>query len=114
MSRINQLKEKINTFQTIKSSQSIVANVDGSVVLPSLNKVPAKKAEIISILKRRHNSTELVTTTDEASSKLTGASTSLGAGSSSVNSQTFSEDSNHEGSDSDWDGFPVGIFIIIL
>lgn len=23
-----------------------------------------------------------------------------------MNSQTFSEDSNHDGSDSDWDGFP--------
>lgn len=28
-------------------------------------------------------------------------------GGSSVNSQTLSEDSNHDESDSDWDGFPV-------
>lgn len=61
----------------------------------------SKKTEIISILKRRNNSTENV-------GEFSKPSTS--AGGSSVNSQTFSEDSNikldEEDSDSDWDGFP--------
>lgn len=68
--------------------------------------VPAKKPEIISILKRRNTSHENVGGIDAGSpTKLMGA-TSLGGG-SSVNSQTFSEDSNQDESDSDWDGFPV-------
>lgn len=61
----------------------------------------SKKTEIISILKRRNNSTENV-------SELSKPTPS--AGGSSVNSQTFSDDSNHkldeDESDSDWDGFP--------
>lgn len=61
----------------------------------------SKKTEIISILKRRNNSTENV-------GEFSKPSTS--AGGSSVNSQTFSEDSNikldEDDSDSDWDGFP--------
>lgn len=71
---------------------------------PSVNTTQApqsKKTEIISILKRRNNSTENV----GEFSKL-----SPSAGGSSVNSQTFSEDSNFkledDDSDSDWDGFP--------
>lgn len=68
--------------------------------------VAAKKAEIISILKRRNNSTENVYATGaaEEASNVGGGG---GGGSASVNSQTFSEDSNHaDDSDSDWDGFP--------
>ncbi|XP_037048340.1 protein inturned [Bradysia coprophila] len=61
----------------------------------------SKKTEIISILKRRNNSTENVS---EFSKPIPSA------GGSSVNSQTFSDDSNHklddDESDSDWDGFP--------
>lgn len=61
----------------------------------------SKKTEIISILKRRNNSTENV----NEFSKPTPS-----AGGSSVNSQTFSDDSNNkledDESDSDWDGFP--------
>lgn len=85
--------------------------------------IVAKKAEIISILKRRNNSAENVgLSAAEESGKLLlslphSAATSQqaqqdqqqhrgGGGSSSVHSQTFSEDSNHEDSDSDWDGFP--------
>lgn len=65
-----------------------------------------KKTEIISILKRRNTSTEnLAILNSGDGSKLT-STTSMG-GSSSVNSQTLSEDSNHDESDSDWDGFPV-------
>lgn len=62
---------------------------------------PSKKTEIISILKRRNNSTENV---GEFPKPI------LSAGGSSVHSQTFSDDSNHkldeDESDSDWDGFP--------
>lgn len=69
--------------------------------------LPAKKTEIISILKRRNNSSENV---GDLTGKLTvstiSATTSLGGG-SSINSQTLSEDSNRDDSDSDWDGFPV-------
>lgn len=61
----------------------------------------SKKTEIISILKRRNNSTESV-------SELSKPTPS--AGGSSVNSQTFSDESTHkldeDESDSDWDGFP--------
>lgn len=61
----------------------------------------SKKTEIISILKRRNNSTENVSEFSKPSPS---------AGGSSVNSQTFSDDSNHkleeDESDSDWDGFP--------
>lgn len=65
-----------------------------------------KKTEIISILKRRNNSTENVGDTKHLN-------TFNGVGSSSVNSQTFSEGSaqkfedDDDESDSDWDGFPV-------
>lgn len=61
----------------------------------------SKKTEIISILKRRNNSIENVGEFPKPSTS---------AGGSSVNSQTFSEDSNikvdEDESDSDWDGFP--------
>lgn len=61
----------------------------------------SKKTEIISILKRRNNSTENVSELSKPT---------MSAGGSSVNSQTFSDDSNHkldeDESDSDWDGFP--------
>lgn len=61
----------------------------------------SKKTEIISILKRRNNSTENVSEVSKPTPS---------AGGSSVNSQTFSDDSNHkleeDESDSDWDGFP--------
>lgn len=60
-----------------------------------------KKPEIISILKRRNNSSENVGT---------GIST-LNNSLSESNSQTMSEDSNQkyddDDSDSDWDGCPV-------
>lgn len=76
-------------------------NSSGPSVLPSSQTPLSKKTEIISILKRRNNSTENV---GEFSK------TSTSAGGSSVNSQTFSEDSNYkmddDESDSDWDGFP--------
>lgn len=79
--------------------------------------IAAKKAEIISILKRRNNSTENVYPMGEEGSnvgKLSSPPSIVGiggggggGGSASVNSQTFSEDSNHaDDSDSDWDGFP--------
>lgn len=62
---------------------------------------PSKKTEIISILKRRNNSTENVSEFSKPTQS---------AGGSSVNSQTFSDDSTHkldeDESDSDWDGFP--------
>ena len=67
-----------------------------------LNNLGTKKTEIISILKRRNNSSENV---DE----IKHYSTSL-VGSSSVNSNTFSDESvqfEDDDSDSDWDGFPV-------
>lgn len=80
-----------------------------------------KKTEIISILKRRNNSSEnlgnsqigadgvavAAKQTGVATAPIATTTTSVGGGSSSVNSQTLSEDSNHEESDSDWDGFPV-------
>lgn len=67
-----------------------------------------KKTEIISILKRRNNSTENVGVGDPKHLNALN-----GVGSSSVNSQTFSEGSvqkfeeDDDESDSDWDGFPV-------
>lgn len=65
------------------------------------NGVQSKKTEIISILKRRNNSTENVSEFSKPTPS---------AGGSSVNSQTFSDDSNQrldeDESDSDWDGFP--------
>lgn len=78
---------------------------------------PTKKAEIISILKRRNNSAENVTGADDgaggdhlmtmslpaATQQASFSGAGGGVGSSSV---TFSEDSNHDDSDSDWDGFP--------
>lgn len=63
----------------------------------------AKKTEIISILKHRHNSAENV---NEA--KPVAAASAIG--SSSLNSNTFSDESgpyDENDSDSDWDGFPV-------
>lgn len=82
-----------------KRPQCVVENSD---IFPSTSNF-SKKTEIISILKRRNNSTENI-----------GGNISLGiGGGSSIHSQTLSEDSNakneeddDDGSDSDWDGFP--------
>lgn len=74
-----------------------------------LNNLGTKKTEIISILKRRNNSSENVDEIKQYSTSL--------VGSSSVNSNTFSEESlqfDDEDSDSDWDGFPVNFQKISL
>lgn len=73
-----------------------------------------KKTEIISILKRRHNSMENVGVGIAGGDlKLHNISSMNGAGSSSINSTTLSDsslqkfDDDDDESDSDWDGFPV-------
>lgn len=71
-----------------------------------------KNTEVISILKRRNNSSENVN--DNNNLKYTNSMlTTASGGSPSINSQTFSDSSlqkyneDDEESDSDWDGFPV-------
>lgn len=105
--------------QVIKKSVDSGPTTLGTSVAAAVSS--GKKTEIISILKRRNNSSENVGVSPAdggaAKSMLTGTtttttSTSVGGG-SSVNSQTLSEDSNHEESDSDWDGFPVSTFIFL-
>jgi hypothetical protein len=73
-----------------------------------LNNFGTKKTEIISILKRRQNSSENVDEIKHYNSSL--------VGSTSVNSNTFSDESvpfDEEDSDSDWDGFPVQFLFFI-
>jgi len=70
--------------------------------------LPSKKTEIISILKRRNNSTENIGDYSKHSSSMGSMS-----GGGSIHSQTLSEGSNHKygdgddqnDSESDWDGF---------
>lgn len=81
---------------------------------PGTSHLSHKKTEIISILKRRHNSMENVGIgLGSADQKLHNLSSMNGAGSSSINSATLSDgslqkfDDDDDESDSDWDGFPV-------
>lgn len=83
------------------------------------NTLNVKKTEIISILKRRNNSTENVGAGELKIHNLPNSGGG-GGGSSSVNSQTLSDgslqkyDDDDDESDSDWDGFPVILFFFIL
>lgn len=69
-----------------------------------------KNTEVISILKRRNNSSENVNDNLKFSTSII---TTAGGGSPSINSQTYSDsslqkyDDDDDESDSDWDGFPV-------
>lgn len=81
---------------------------------PVASHLGSKKTEIISILKRRHNSMENVGAGIAGSDlKVHNVSSMNGAGSSSINSATLSDgslqkfDDDDDESDSDWDGFPV-------
>lgn len=71
-----------------------------------------KNTEVISILKRRNNSSENVNENLKYNNSIV-AATTAGGGSPSINSQTYSDsslqkyDEDDDESDSDWDGFPV-------
>lgn len=75
-----------------------------------------KNTEVISILKRRNNSSENI---NDNLKYTTSAIVATGGGHSpSIHSQTYSdsslqkyEDDDEDESDSDWDGFPVSNYI---
>lgn len=102
------LREDLRTVQTTTNAgNGTHPNVSAT------NALGIKKTEVISILKRRNNSTENV---GEAKvHNVVNGTTVITAGSSSVNSQTYSDSSvqkfedDDDGSDSDWDGFPVSV-----
>lgn len=77
-----------------------------------------KNTEVISILKRRNNSSENI---NENLKYTTSSALATGGNSPSIHSQTYSDsslqkyeddddddDDDDDESDSDWDGFPVG------
>lgn len=112
-----------------------VMNVGGGTTTPSTSTVEAlaagfKNTEVISILKRRNNSSENIndnlkyTTSTASAAAAAAAAISAEDNSLSLHSQTYSDsslqkygdddhghdhddDDDDDGSDSDWDGFPV-------
>lgn len=105
-----------------------VLNVSGGTTTPSTSTAEAltagfKSTEVISILKRRNNSTENVNDNLKYTTTSTVAAAAAEDNSLSLHSQTYSDnslqkygdddrrrdhdDDDDDESDSDWDGFPV-------
>lgn len=100
--------------EIIRDDFRLATAVNAHLSSPVANHLGIKKTEIISILKRRHNSMENVGLGIAGGDlKLHNISSLNGAGSSSINSTTLSDgslqkfDDDDDESDSDWDGFPV-------
>lgn len=105
------LPVNLNTLNTSATTSSSTSTVEAIAM-------NLKNTEVISILKRRNNSSENVSDNNLkcTNSMLTTAS----GGSPSINSQTFSDSSlqkyneDDDESDSDWDGFPVSFYKYLL
>lgn len=97
-----------NTNPTVLNVSAATSSSTSTVEALTMN---LKNTEVISILKRRNNSSENVNDNLKFSSTL--LATTGGGGSPSINSQTYSDsslqkyDDDDDESDSDWDGFPV-------